>query len=233
MKWWISAIASCARRFGRNPYEHDWKSASKMGSNTSFKAACTTRSVTVGMPNARSFPLALGIITCRTGTGWNARDFNFSRTPRRKASTPTRDVIHATVTRSTPGVRDPLFPATRCHATIRNAGSQTRLYRSSNRRSPSVTAQQCSLVCILRTTTAAVLTSGHPVAPVFTDASSDITVPPLLPSTAALPHVPGSPRLGVLRRLRPTRALQRATRLSPRGERDTGGSHVHCCSVDG
>ena len=28
---WISAIASCARRFGRNPYEHGWKSASKMG----------------------------------------------------------------------------------------------------------------------------------------------------------------------------------------------------------
>lgn len=25
---WISAIASCARRRGRNPYEHGWKPAS-------------------------------------------------------------------------------------------------------------------------------------------------------------------------------------------------------------
>ena len=33
-KWWISAIASCARRFGRNPYEHGLKSASKIGSRT-------------------------------------------------------------------------------------------------------------------------------------------------------------------------------------------------------
>lgn len=90
VKWWISAIASAARRFGRNPYEHDWKSASKMGSSTSFKAACTTRSVTVGIPNLRSLPLAFGIITCRTGTGWKVRDFNSSRTCRRNTSTPSR-----------------------------------------------------------------------------------------------------------------------------------------------
>src|SRR6266567_6632938 len=47
-KLWISAIASCARRFGRNPYEHGLKSASKMGSSTSFKLAWTTRSAMVG-----------------------------------------------------------------------------------------------------------------------------------------------------------------------------------------
>src|SRR6266566_5454135 len=47
-KWWISAIASCALRFGRNPYEHGWKSASKMGSSTSFRLAWTTRSAMVG-----------------------------------------------------------------------------------------------------------------------------------------------------------------------------------------
>jgi len=46
----------------------------KIGSRTSFSAACTTRSVTVGMPNARSFPLALGIITRRTGAGVKVRD---------------------------------------------------------------------------------------------------------------------------------------------------------------
>src|SRR5712691_11654569 len=47
-KLWISAIASCVRRFGRNPYEHGWKSASKMGSSTSFRLAWTTRSAMVG-----------------------------------------------------------------------------------------------------------------------------------------------------------------------------------------
>src|SRR5690606_6596027 len=36
----------------------------------------------------------------------------------------------------------------------------------------------------------------------------------LLLSTAALPHVTGSPGLGVLRRLRPTGTLRLATRLS-------------------
>jgi hypothetical protein len=34
---------------GRNPYENDRKSASKMGSRTALRLACTTRSTTVGM----------------------------------------------------------------------------------------------------------------------------------------------------------------------------------------
>ena len=127
------------------------KSASKMGSRTSFKAACTTRSVTVGMPNLRSLPLALGIITCRTGTGLNSPALNWARMFRRNSSTPIPELIRATVTRSTPGVLDPLFPATRSHAIVKNAGSHTRFHRSSNRRPPSVAAQPCSLVCILRT----------------------------------------------------------------------------------
>ncbi len=38
--------------------------------------------------------------------------------------------------------------------------------------------------------------------------------PSLLETAAALPHVPGSPRLGVLRRLRPARPVQRQARLS-------------------
>jgi hypothetical protein len=120
---WISAIASCARRFGRNPYEHGLKSASKMGSNTAFRAACTTRSATVGIPSLRSLPLALGISTCRTSTGRNVRDFNCSRMPPRKFSTPTPVTIEATVARSTPGVLEPVLPDTRCHACTRNAGS--------------------------------------------------------------------------------------------------------------
>jgi hypothetical protein len=59
---------------GPEPVETGAKSASKIGSRTNFSAACTTRSITVGMPNARSFPLALGIITCRTGAGVKVRD---------------------------------------------------------------------------------------------------------------------------------------------------------------
>jgi len=60
-RWWISAIASCARRFGRNPYEHGTKAASKMGSSTALRLAWTTRSATVGIPSLRSLPLAFGI----------------------------------------------------------------------------------------------------------------------------------------------------------------------------
>ena len=37
-----------ADRFGRNPYEHDMKSASKIGSSTILAAAWATRSRTVG-----------------------------------------------------------------------------------------------------------------------------------------------------------------------------------------
>src|SRR6478609_7839798 len=139
--------------------------------------------------------------------------------------------------RSTPGVCAPAFPATRCHATTRNAGSQTRLYRSSNRRPGSPAAQPCSLACILRTVTCAQSCSGQMTAPVFTGASSNITVL-LAPLAAALPQVTGSPGLGVLRRLRPTRTLQPATDLSPPvmrhgGEWTADGSHVHCVSVNG
>ena len=49
-------MASCARRFGRNPYEHGWKSASKMGSSTSFRLAWTTRSAIVGTHASYCFP---------------------------------------------------------------------------------------------------------------------------------------------------------------------------------
>jgi hypothetical protein len=94
-----------------------------MGSSTNFSAACTTRSVTVGMPSRRSFPFGLGIITCRTATGWNIRDFSWVRMSRNNTSTPIRDSIQATVARSMPGVFDPAFAATRSHATTKNAGS--------------------------------------------------------------------------------------------------------------
>lgn len=59
---WISAIASCARRLGRNPYEHGVTSTSKIGSPApAFRAACITRPATVGTPNRRTVPPALDL----------------------------------------------------------------------------------------------------------------------------------------------------------------------------
>lgn len=45
--------ASVADRFGRNPYEHGKKPASKIGSSTILAACWATRSRTVGIPNGR------------------------------------------------------------------------------------------------------------------------------------------------------------------------------------
>jgi hypothetical protein len=50
-----------------NPYECAQKSASKIGSMTSFTAICATRSRNVGIPSGRRLPSAFGIITRRTG----------------------------------------------------------------------------------------------------------------------------------------------------------------------
>src|ERR1039457_6602473 len=91
-------MAAWARRLGRKPYEHDLKSASKIGSSTSFKLACTTRSVAVGMPRRRSLPFALGIIASRTRTGVNRRALRSSRSrlkdlPGSRPDGPRRDAI--------------------------------------------------------------------------------------------------------------------------------------------
>jgi hypothetical protein len=212
-----------------------------MGSSTSFRLAWTTRSVMVGIPSFRNFPvLPLGIITCRTSTGRNSPDFSKSRIWPRKAPTPTQASTMAVVALSIPAVWAPLLVDTRSHAATRNAGSQTRLNRSPKRREGSSPAQRCNLACILRTASPAEYGSGQQAAPVFTSASSDITVPP---STDTLPPFPmrtGSPRLGVLRRLRPARAFGRrrayprpSPRKGPWHGTHAGGSHVHCCPVDG
>ena len=61
----------------------------------------------------------------------------------------------------------------------------------------------------------------------------------LLLAPAALPHVAGFPGPGVLRRLRPARAFGRRRAYPPPPGREaaagtaTGGSHVHCCPVNG
>ena len=161
----ISAIASCARRFGRKPYEHGLKSASKIGSSSIFSEACTTRWAAVGIPSDRTLPDALGIVFCRTRLGTNRRALRSSLSP--TSSFPAREPSERGVIPSTPPVRAPLLPRTRRHATMRNAGSYTRLYRSSKQRPGSALAHWCSFVCITRTRRSASTGSGHG-APIFT-----------------------------------------------------------------
>jgi len=62
--WW-------AERLGRNPKLDGRKSASKIGSTTSFAAVIATRSPTVGMPSGRVLPgcPGLGMRTRRNGAG--------------------------------------------------------------------------------------------------------------------------------------------------------------------
>ena len=55
------------------------KSASKIGSSTSFNAACTTRSAVVGIPSRRILPDAFGIVFSRTRCGTNRPALRSSR----------------------------------------------------------------------------------------------------------------------------------------------------------
>src|ERR1039458_3534596 len=92
----------------------------------------------------------------------------------------------------------------------------------------------------LRTMEAAQSGSGHPTAPVFTGASPDITSPsltdtlPPFPMYAALPRseyyggsAPPAPSAGVA----PIPPLNPWN--GPKTGTYAGGSHVHCCPVDG
>jgi len=63
------SIACVADRFGRNPYEHGAKSASKIGSSTSLAACWATLSRTEGMPSGRVPPCGFGISTRLAGAG--------------------------------------------------------------------------------------------------------------------------------------------------------------------
>lgn len=77
----------------------------------------------MGIPSARSLPLAFKIITRRTSTGSNAPDFSVSPMCSKNASAPMQVSITATVARSIPGVLAPVLVDTRSHACTRNAGS--------------------------------------------------------------------------------------------------------------
>jgi hypothetical protein len=81
-------------------------------------------------------------------------------------------------------------------------------------------------------------TGARPWAPPFGGASCGIAASSLLDTAAALPHAPGSPRLGVLRRLRPAPGRSADDVLSPHhhaghaaGGQVRDGSRVHCDSL--
>src|SRR5215813_12985622 len=68
--WSTWRTASCAVRFGRYPYDPDWKSASKIGSRISLSAPWTTRSRIAGIDRTRTFlPPSLGISFFRARLG--------------------------------------------------------------------------------------------------------------------------------------------------------------------
>jgi len=142
---------------GRNPYEEGWKSASKIGSNTSTRHAWTTRSAIVGIPNRRYEPGDFGINFSLTGDGANCPDLTCSRRPARKsgtASCPSASIARA-VSPSTPAERAPALCATRSQAITKKAGSTTRLNKSSNRAVASPFDHRCNLACIPSTRTRA------------------------------------------------------------------------------
>lgn len=71
-------------------------------------------------PQRPDLARCLGSVFCRTGNDTNPPAFRSSRTPANRsiAAQPTP----RGVTPSTPAVRAPLFPRTRCHATTKKAG---------------------------------------------------------------------------------------------------------------
>src|ERR1019366_7360841 len=100
------------------------------------------------------------IIRSPPGSGANLRALRSSRSARRNSS-PSPASIERGFTPSTPAVRAPRFPRTRPQPTVKKAGSQTRLNRSSNRRSGPSVAHRCSLVWISSTRDRASARLGH------------------------------------------------------------------------
>ena len=148
-------------------------------------------------PKRLNLPEAFGIIRSLPGSGANLRALGSSRDSRRNSS-PHLAPIERGFTRSTPAFRAPRLLRTRSQPTVRKARSRTRLNRSSNRRSGPWVAHRCSLVwdpqyprsCLPATSaTARRQLTGDPLA--FQQ----------LPCQLAgfLRHVPGFPRLGLLR----------------------------------
>ena len=202
------------------------KSASKIGSSTSFNAAWTTRSAIVGIPSAAHFPPVWGSHAPAPATEETARlqlGTQIVQEPERPCAR--RDAPPSAVD---PGGSRPCLPATRSNATNSVAGSCTKLNRSSNRRPdiprPTVKLGLDPQYPPLRHDEACQVVGIH---------RRNLLAFQSFPLTAAaLRHVRGFPALGLLRRLRPTRTDQRSTRPAAgpdaRQEGDRDGSRVHC-----
>ncbi len=155
-------------------------------------------------------------------------------------SIPIRSSTSATVRPSTPGVRDPALPPTRSNATINVAGSYTKLNRSSNLRPGSAARPTVKFGLHLR------YPPTRPYRPLIQRCATirgclfrHYSLRPFSKLLPPFPMCTGSPRLGVLRRLRP--APDRSADDEPGPTRRTGcartgvirdGSHVHCDSLD-
>jgi hypothetical protein len=126
--------ACVAARRGRKPYEHGRKSASNIGSNTSFAAACAMRSLTVGIPSGRFFPSAFGMYRLMTHS--EVLGTSLRGVPHRARSAASRSMPYSStslsVTSSTPAA--PLFFFTRFHASFRTSLLKMRSYSAWKRR---------------------------------------------------------------------------------------------------
>ena len=78
------------------------KSASKIGSSTSFAAICATRSRTVGMPSGRFLPSAFGMYRRRTGCGRYLPARSSAPSSSKKRSTPYCSMSRASAHRRPP-----------------------------------------------------------------------------------------------------------------------------------
>jgi hypothetical protein len=150
----------------------------------------------------------------------NTPAFNSSRSSVRNCCTPYCSTCWR-VTASTPAVRDPRFWLTRDHATNNVAGSQTRFHRSQNLRlascDPLVQLALEVKYPPLRLVEAQGRRAGVHRRPPSIRACCSFA--------AALPHVAGSPGLGVLRRLRhaPAATTDGAPAPTPTGRRAPPG----------
>jgi len=115
--------ASVALRFGRKPYDDGRKSASKIGSSTSFAAICTTRSRIVGMPRGLCPPSPFGMYRRKTGFGRYVPARSATAISSKKSVTPCCS-ISTKVWASTPA--EPRFRLTRFHASWRTSPLQIR-----------------------------------------------------------------------------------------------------------
>ena len=105
------------------------KSASKIGSSTSFAACCATRSRTVGMPSGRTPPSGFGMPRRRTGEGWYRPCRSASWRSWSMRSAP----YSSTSARVSPAA--PRLASTRRHASFSTSGRKIRSRRAWKRRS--------------------------------------------------------------------------------------------------